>query len=303
MTIEIRDLRCFAEAARLGNISRAAASLRMPQPAVSRQISALERALGTDLFLRHGRGVHLTDAGELLFSRAVRILDELAAATAEMAAARNRPGGTVAIGTMPGWATLAAADLVERFRSRFPDTVLGISTGPGGDLLEDLAAGTIQAALLYDAQASRGLEVDWIAEEPLYLVGRAGEAAVAGTDIPFARLAELPLVIPRAGHPLRRVVDAAARKAGVALRPSVEMEAMMAIRPLLARGDMFTVLGGPMMRSLAAEGGLAAALVVEPRIDRKLAIVTASWMPLGEPARAAIAMLRSEVLRILRAET
>ncbi|MDA0703699.1 MAG: LysR family transcriptional regulator [Proteobacteria bacterium] len=299
MAMEIRHLRCFAEAARQGNISRAAAALRMPQPAVSRQIGALEREIGANLFLRHGRGVRLTEAGERLFARVERILDELTAARAEMEAMRNRPGGTVALGMMPGWAALTAVDLVEWFRRDYPEAMLSIATGPGGDLLDDLAAGTIQAALLYDVQASRGLEIEVIAQEPLYLIGPAGAPALAAAEVPFARLADLPLIVPRVGHPLRRVVDGAARKAGIALHPAVEMEAFAAVRPLLMRGEMFTMLGGPMIRSLAREGSLASALLVEPRIDRKLAIVTASWMPLGEPARAAITMLRREVLNIL----
>jgi LysR family nitrogen assimilation transcriptional regulator len=293
MTAELRHLRCFVEAAKHGNISRAATALRMPQPAVSRQIGALERELGTCLFLRHGRGVRLTDAGERLFARAERILDELTAARAEMEAMRSRPGGTVAIGMMPGWSALTAVDLVEWFRREYPDALLSIATGPGGDLLDDLAAGTIQAALLYDVQPSRGLTIEAVAEEPLYLIGPAGAPALAQVEVPFARLAELPLIAPRVGHPLRRVIDAAARKAGIALQPAVEMEAFAAVRPLLMRGEMFTTLGGPMIRSLA--------LITEPRIDRKLVIVTASWMPLGDPARAAIATLRRQVLRILRA--
>jgi len=61
--MELRELRNFTRVARAGSVSRAAAELRLAQPALSRQIKKLEYELGVPLFIRHGRGVRLSQAG------------------------------------------------------------------------------------------------------------------------------------------------------------------------------------------------------------------------------------------------
>ena len=72
--MELKELRNFMRVARAGSVSRAADELRLAQPALSRQISKLERELGVSLFSRHGRGVRLSAAGSLLLERAEAIV-------------------------------------------------------------------------------------------------------------------------------------------------------------------------------------------------------------------------------------
>ena len=74
--MELRQLRYFVEAARVGHFARAAQRLRVAQPSLSQQIKSLERDLGIELFDRSGRRAVLTQAGEALLVRAERILAE-----------------------------------------------------------------------------------------------------------------------------------------------------------------------------------------------------------------------------------
>ncbi len=74
--MEIRHLRSFVHVAELRSLTRAAAFLRISQPAISRQMRLLEAELKTTLFHRHGHGVTLTHAGELLFERSTALLTE-----------------------------------------------------------------------------------------------------------------------------------------------------------------------------------------------------------------------------------
>ena len=73
-TVEIRILRSFLEAAREGNMTRAAERLYLSQPTVSKQIRELEEELGAKLFIRSNYSVRLTEAGMLLKERAEDIL-------------------------------------------------------------------------------------------------------------------------------------------------------------------------------------------------------------------------------------
>ena len=78
--MELFQLRYFAAAARHLHFTRAAAECFVAQPSLSQQIAKLEREVGTALFLRQGRSVRLTDAGEALLVYAERILADEAAA-------------------------------------------------------------------------------------------------------------------------------------------------------------------------------------------------------------------------------
>lgn len=73
----LSQLRYFLAAAQAGSLSRAAERIRIAQPALSQQLSGLEREFGQVLFLRHSRGVTLTEAGHRLQERAIEILRQL----------------------------------------------------------------------------------------------------------------------------------------------------------------------------------------------------------------------------------
>ena len=78
--MDFRQLRTFACVAELGSLSKASDTLRVAQPALSRQIKLLEHELRTELFTRNGRGMVLTDAGRLLLARTsgiVRQIDQI----------------------------------------------------------------------------------------------------------------------------------------------------------------------------------------------------------------------------------
>jgi DNA-binding transcriptional LysR family regulator len=79
--MEVRALECFLAVAEEGSISRAAAALHMSQPPLTVRVQALERELGVELLVRHGRGVDLTAAGRALADRARRLLTDIAVTT------------------------------------------------------------------------------------------------------------------------------------------------------------------------------------------------------------------------------
>ncbi|HEX7307368.1 LysR family transcriptional regulator [Lentzea sp.] len=98
---DTRQLEVFATVARTGSFSAAARALHCSQPAVSQQMRALERQVGGPLFVRTGRGLHLTEAGRILAERSSRLLDELAVTHQQVSAVATHDIGTIRICAFP----------------------------------------------------------------------------------------------------------------------------------------------------------------------------------------------------------
>ncbi|HEY6878029.1 MAG TPA: LysR family transcriptional regulator, partial [Polyangiales bacterium] len=96
--MDLHKLRTFSIVAAEGNITRAARRLSASQPALSKQLSELEDALGTALFHRLPRGVRLTEAGQILRRHADRIFQEEAVAESELAALSGLTRGRLTVG-------------------------------------------------------------------------------------------------------------------------------------------------------------------------------------------------------------
>src|SRR5262245_46035204 len=144
-------LEVFGTVARAGSFSEAARVLRYTQSAVSRQVATLEAELGAVLFDRLPRGVALTDAGRALQPYAETVLEGLASARRELAALRGLGAGRLRVGAFP----TAVAALVPRaladFRAAHPEVALSLLEGLTPRLLERLAAGDADVAVVSSA--------------------------------------------------------------------------------------------------------------------------------------------------------
>src|SRR5580658_5485212 len=117
-TLELRELRYFHSVARTGNFGRAARELNIGQPNVTHQVQRLEQELGTQLLIRHGRGVTLTPAGLCLMDRIDAIMG-LLSAPLEPSPEPERTTGSLAVGLPPEAAPLLGPRLLEECRTRW----------------------------------------------------------------------------------------------------------------------------------------------------------------------------------------
>ena len=116
-TEQIRD---FLAVARYKNFSKAAESLYIGQPALSRRISALERQLGVQLFLRSNKAVELTKAGEILREEAQHIIEQLEQLEEKMQAAEQGVTGSIRVTTM-GHLSDRVLQVIKRTIAALPD--------------------------------------------------------------------------------------------------------------------------------------------------------------------------------------
>jgi LysR family transcriptional regulator, nitrogen assimilation regulatory protein len=298
-----KQLAYFAKCAELGSVSRAAAALRVAQPAISRQIAALERELGTELLLRHGRGVTLTEAGEQLLGHAHDILERIDLARHEVEAVRGLHGGSVAFGMPTSAADIAAARLIRRFRARFPGAKLRVREGFGAHLQEWLAADRLDAAVMYDPPPSWGLSVEPVLNEDFCLIGPPDSPLVGDEAIPVAQALSVPLVLPSREHGLRRRIERVSVEAKIPLTVAVEVDSLSVIRELVAEGVGHSVLTPSSAEPELGQGRLRMARLTDPALVRTVALVTPRHRPLGRTAREAVHAARLTLQEVAREGT
>jgi DNA-binding transcriptional LysR family regulator len=119
-------LRIFHTAAESGSFTHAAERLNMSQSAVSRQISSLEDSLGLKLFIRHARGLVLTEVGEQLFRTAHRMHFELQNVEAQMSESQEIPAGPLLVTTTVGFGSTWLASRIAEFVLLYPTIQLEI---------------------------------------------------------------------------------------------------------------------------------------------------------------------------------
>src|SRR5215470_7223169 len=155
--LDVRRLKVLREVARRGSFSAATEALSFTQPAISRQIAALEAEAGTQLVDRRARGVRLTLAGELLLEHADAILDRLAAAETQLEALAGLAGGRLRLGTF-GTANATLIPLaIREFGATHPEVELRLVEGVSARLARRLCAGEVDLAVLSDHEP---LEID-----------------------------------------------------------------------------------------------------------------------------------------------
>jgi DNA-binding transcriptional LysR family regulator len=125
-TVNLRQIEYFVHVAEHGSFSRASAVLATTQPAISRQVHALESELQRRLFYRNGRGVQLTDAGNHFLVYAKGILHQLDGARHAVTGSEADLVGKVVIGLPPSIGQVLTVPLVRAFRDRFRSAELAI---------------------------------------------------------------------------------------------------------------------------------------------------------------------------------
>src|SRR5579871_5303705 len=263
--MDLRQLEYFVRVADLGSFSRAAAVLRVAQPALSRQVRQLEVEFEQTFLLRNGRGVTATEAGERMLSCARSLLDQADRARREMEAMKGVPIGHIAVGLPPTLARTLTVPLVKAFRARLPDATLTIAEVLSSTMLEWLAVGRVDLGVLYHAVPTGGVELRPWTEEPLYLIGRSS-APHRAAPVTLASLPDYPLVIPRRPNAFRMLLEERLSGIGAAPRIALEIDGVAAILDLVAEGHGYAILPRGALALTRSRARLAAHRITRPAL-------------------------------------
>jgi DNA-binding transcriptional LysR family regulator len=297
--MDFRQLRTFVNVAELGSISLAAERLHIAQPALTRQIQALESDIQVRLFERNGRGVSLTSQGKTLLIRATMILQEVEHARAEMVSEEVVLTGQVSFGVPASLTDLLAGPLVQKFAELYPQVNLRIQSAYSGHLLEWLQHGAVDLGVVYEVSKSPMLKLRPLLVERLYLAEHS--EAASRSDVPFAEVAARHLVLPSRQHGIRLLVEEAAAQIGVEILPLVEVDSLPLQVDLVRRGLGATILPLSSIHSEVRQGLLSARLIVEPTITARLALASSVDHPMTPAAQRFADMVMGEVAEAVSA--
>lgn len=273
--MDTRRLRYFQAVAEFGSYSRGAEFLRISQPAVSRQIRALEAELGRPLFIRHSHGVNLTDAGRMLLERGQAILRQVEQTVDDVRGGLAGPSGMVTLGVPPAAGNFLVPPLARRFAAAYPNVFLKIVAGFSGAIHEWLVRGRVDLACLHDPMPQPGFTAVPLMKEEVFLVGRPEAFEGAREYVRTRDLPGLPLILPGRPNASRRLLDGWVSRLGGRLNVRLEADDHLVIRALVKEGVGFSLLTqGAFMADL--RHGELQAWPFRPRAWWNLALMTAS---------------------------
>jgi LysR family transcriptional regulator, nitrogen assimilation regulatory protein len=261
----LRELRYFLSAALTGNLGRAARALNVSPAVISQQLRKLEKGLGTQLLLRHGRGVTPTLAGACLRDR-VHTIMRLLAAPLDEAGAETLPG-TITLGVAADTGGPLVVPLFRSFRLRWPEVTLNVREGLGADLAEWIVQRSVDVAILEDPPLLPEVEVIPIMTETLGLVAPV-QSLVAQDSRPLSvrELIGQPLILPSTSHWLRRRLDKAAIQRGVHLVPILQVDSARLSKVMVRGGFGYTILPYTAVQTEVTQGNLAFRPIIQPSL-------------------------------------
>ncbi len=219
--LDLRRLRLLSELAGRGTIAEVARVVGYTPSAISQSLLQLEREAGVPLLERDGRRVRLTPAARGLVARTDRVLAELDAAEAELAAEHGTVRGTVVIGAFPSAAAGLVAPAVADLCERHPELSCPVVEHEPEDGIPVLRSGELDVLVSesYEGVAAvptGGLESHELLSEPLLLVLPRGE--VTQEPVALESLADAPWIAGLAGTQFAAALEGACRTAGFAPR-------------------------------------------------------------------------------------
>ena len=254
MTLD--QLETFVSIARTHSFSRAAVLLGLAQPTLSGRIAALESELGSQLFIRHGHTLELSETGRALLPYAERMLALRAEGAAEVRRLHEGGLGRLALGANLSASQYLVPRLVELFHRQHPDAPIRIRTATSPALMESLLDGVIQLAICSQAQIEPRAQVLWSYSDPLLLVASRDHPLARSGECSRADLAHHTILSTQAGPTrlgLRHVLPP-----GGETPIAIEANAGEVMTQLLRRGLGVTVLPSIAVWDELARGELAA---------------------------------------------
>jgi LysR family pca operon transcriptional activator len=238
--VKFRHLQCFLAVAQFGGVQKAAESLSITQPAVSKTVAELESILGVKLFERGRHGAVPTREGQLFMPHASACVSALRQGVDLLAREEGAAAATLDFGILPTVAPAVVPPVLKLFGKQWPHVVVRMVTASNMDLLARLKAGSIEFAVgrLADPERMVGLSFEQLYREPLSAVVRAGHPMATGAAPPAALLERFTVVLPPFGTLIRQSAESLLTAWGAPpLSSFVEMLSVSVGRALTLEND------------------------------------------------------------------
>jgi|UniRef100_UPI003783D8EA LysR family hydrogen peroxide-inducible transcriptional activator len=285
--MELYQLGYFIEIARQRSFTRAAERLHMAQPALSQQMKNLESELGTALFIRGRKEIHLTAAGKAFLPRAEALLTQAEAAKAIVSDVAQLRGGKLIIAAIPSVSACLLPEVIRSFGKQHGKVGLQLIEDSSERVAENVESGLADIGFLQLPASKSAFETRTIITEPFVLLVAKSHALAKQKEVALKQLASEPFIFYKG-----RARDTAletCRKAGFEPRIACESGELETVRALVAAG-----LGLAIVPQLAAGNlpkTIQAITIRDPKMQRQIAAVWQKGSVLSPAAQALLKLI------------
>jgi LysR family nitrogen assimilation transcriptional regulator len=291
--MDLRQIKYFVALYDERSITKAARRLNVVQPAISMQISRLERNFKAKLFDRTSRGVVPTDTGRTFYGLCQKILNDVYEAQRYLRDASGNVTGVLTIGLMPSVANSVLPAVLAEYKSSYPDVTLRIVEAYSGSLLDQLNSGSLDLAIVNNSGNLGRTAIIPLFRDYLVLVTRYQSAKRVAPAIESHKLSDFRLVLPSQRQGMRLMIDSILASKGIVLQPEIEIDSLGPTMELVRKSDWGTILPIVAVKQAVDRKLLRAQRIIDPEIPRE--VIAAS--PLTRAPTFAAALF----LKILKA--
>jgi DNA-binding transcriptional LysR family regulator len=283
------QIEAFVETARRDSVSRAAEALFVTQPALTARIKSLERELGTELFVRTGRGVRLSEAGRSFLPYAQRALGAVAEGRQLLAEVSRGGAGQLALGAAPAVGTYVLPVILQRFHAAYPNVRLSVRTGHSEEVLDLVLREEVEVGLV---RALRHADIQSVPlyEDELVLVTTPEHRFAEEAEIVVEELGGEQLILFDRTSSYHDLTSSFFREAGVAPRGVMEVDNIDATKKMVRQGLGVALLPYTAVTEELAAGALAAVAIADATPARRR-IVAIRRRDAGDPSGYVAALL------------
>lgn len=294
---DLNTLRIFIKAAEMRSFSRAAAALGVAQPTISRVIKEIEAEWGEPVFYRTGRGVELSEFGEIAFGKSTALLLAAERVTQELREANRRPAGQVTIGVPHSMVGPVIPELALQLSHDEPAIKLQIREGFSDHIERWLANGSVDIGLVAKYhEGSQPLKSAFLSSPLVLALSRSWSQGPMPATVDFVDIEGKQLVMPMPPNGLRMAVETVTRRMKFSLNVFLEAESIVAQSLVAERCGSYIIKTAQSLRESSGDN-FTASVIVNPGIQRYLEIQTSQQRPLNRAARDVV----TRITRIVRA--
>jgi DNA-binding transcriptional LysR family regulator len=286
------QLRSFEAAARLGGVGKAAQALHLAQPTVSTQLRELSEAVGLRLFEPEGRGLRLTEEGELLLQAARDVFERWRRFEEEAAALRGLARGRLRVAAVTTAEYFLPA-LLGAFARRYPGIEIELAVENRDAVVRRFERGDDELAVMMFPPEHLPIEVRPFLENPLVVIAPRGHPLAKRSRLRLQDLAHEPRLTREIGSGTRRATDAFLADKGIEWPAQMALGSNEAIKHAVAAGLGLAVLSRHTLGSRPARDGLVELKVAGFPVKRLWQVVWRRDRTPSRPARAFLDSLRA----------
>lgn len=292
--IRLRHLHTFVAVAQQGTLGRAAETLSLSQPALSKTLNELEELAGARLFDRGRLGAQLTTMGEQFLTHAVRILDALNHAGQSFSPAEIDQPAVLRVGVLTTVALGMLPSILDRFHQLQPQAIVQVATLHNNVLIAGLRAGEFDVGIgrMADPEMMTGLTYELLFMENLRLVVRPDHPLLSD-NVTLSKALSWPVVISPEGTAPRRLADEMIKEQGCRLPSTlVETSATSLARQLALRYNYVWFVPSGAIKEDLLHQSLAALPIASHGPGESVGIITRTGAPLSLSAEVLLATVR-----------